>query len=313
MWLQIGTSNQYRDAPFGGWLWLHGLFGTANADVKYYKLFAAKWSGSAPPSLGAFEPISDPLTKIKYTIVSNTVIPTRESIGPDSYGCYLRTESGYWAFPDLKMIWNTTRLPDGRYDLLCKAYNAAHSEVAIPSNTLSRVTLWVDNQPVANLAVHSVSNTAGTIPECGFIHVHSSTQTLLFTISAIHSNGFLLNYTLQSLYGKNQDGGVVASDQYAGSHDGLRPVWTGVSHVVVSSLPAHAAGRLHPWKTYAYQFRLTAWARTTDGFNRLYWNEFNDHYFISTNSPADLDWDGDVDGLDLSTFAAEYGKAGGAP
>jgi hypothetical protein len=84
--------------------------------------------------------------------------------------------------------------------------------------------------------------------------------------------------------------------------------------VVSNSAPSHASGALLPWTSCAYQFRLTAWARTTDGFGHLYHQSFSDHYSLSVGSPslissciADLDHDGDVDGADLAIFATQFG------
>ena len=44
----------YKDAPFGGNLWMHGLFGTTDDSVYYYQILAAPWVGNTPPSLAAF-------------------------------------------------------------------------------------------------------------------------------------------------------------------------------------------------------------------------------------------------------------------
>jgi hypothetical protein len=227
---------------------------------------------------------------------------------------YLRTESGYWAHPDLKIIWNTLALPNGRYDLICKAYNVLLAEVPLPANTLSRITVHVNNQPVT-ATINAVRDQAGVqIPECGIVPLATATQNLQFDITASHPDGFLRDYTLDVLYGRNRYGGVIASDRYVGVHDTTPPIWSGISGVVSNSAPAHASGALEPWTSCAYQFRLTAWARTTDGFGHLYYQTFSDHYSLNvgagsgvTGCLADLDHDGDVDGADLAIFATQFG------
>jgi parallel beta-helix repeat protein len=306
---------QYKDAPFGGNLWLHGLFGSTDNSVRYYRIYAAPWSGGTPPVLADFTQVTDPLSKIKYTIgPGGLVTATLENIGPDSNGMYLRTESGYWAHPDLKMIWNTLALPNGCYDLICKAYNVFLLEVPLPANSLSRITVHVNNQPVT-ATINAVRNQLGIdIPECGLVPLASNTENLQFDITASHPGGFLRDFTLDVLYGRNRYGGVIAADRYAGVHDTTPPVWAGVTAVVSNSAPAHASGALLPWTSCAYQFRLTAWARTTDGFNHLYYQQFNDHYSLNVGQlvpsacVADLDGDGDVDGADLAIFAAQFGR-----
>ncbi len=305
----------YEDAPFGGNLWLNGLFGSSDTSVYYYKIFAAPWVGNTPPLAAAFEAISDPLSKIRYTIGPGGVVTANlVNLGPDASGMYQRTESGYWAHPDLKMIWNTAALPNGRYDLICKAYNILRTEVALPANTLSRITVWVDNSAV-DASIDAVKDQNGvTVPECGIIPLASPTQNLQFNFTASHPHGFLRDYTLDVLYGRNRYGGVIAADRYAGVHDGTPPIWNGVSNVTSNSAPAHASGALQPWTSCAYQFRLTAWARTTDGFGHLYYKSFSDHYSLNlggfggvSSCVADLDHDGDVDGADLAIFASQFG------
>jgi hypothetical protein len=304
---------QYKDAPFGGNLWLHGLFGTTDDSVYYYKIFAAPWVGGVPPALVDFQPVSDPLSKVKYTIAPGGIVTASlVNVGPDASGMYLRTESGYWAHPDLKLIWNSQALPDGRYDLICKAYNVFRVEVPLPVNDLSRITVLVNNQPVS-AEINVVRNHLGVaIPECGLVPLATDTENLQFDITASHAGGFLRDYTLEVLYGRNRYGGVLAADHYAGVHDTTPPIWAGVTGVVSNSAPAHASGALLPWTSCAYEFRLTAWARTTDGFNHLYYKTFSDHYSLNVGSPMPsacvADLDGDVDGSDLAIFATQFGR-----
>lgn len=309
----------WTNAPFGGLVQLHGLFGSSDTSVKYYQILAAKWNGSTPPSPTNFVPVLDPLSKVRYTLTSTGVVSTLVSIGPDANGLYLRTDradSGYWTSPDLKLLLNTLSLPSGRYDFLCRAYstNSLSSPVTLPSNTFDHITLWVDNNaPVVNLA--SVRDQNGTpITECGIIPLGTGQQNLQFEFSAYHTNGFLGSYSLASYYGRNRFGGYVAQDQYA-SHAAGGVSWIGVGPGtgISNSVPSQVSGVLSAWQTCAYQFQLSATARTTDGVNLLYWTTFNDHYYITVGPvapggcPGDLNGDGRVDGLDLAILASHFG------
>lgn len=313
----------YKDAPFGGRLWIHGLFGSSDTAVRYYRIYQARWTGATPPALSEFTPVTDPLSKIKYTVnPSGTVTSTLENVGPDDNGLYLRTDrpdSGYWAHPDLKIIWNTRGVADGRYDLICKGYwlfLGTPIEVALPENELSRITVLVNNEQVVATINEVRDRTGAGILECGKIPLLTDEEEIQFDITASHPSGYLRDYTLTATYGRNRNGGTVVSEQYAGSHDGSRPIWAGVTGSLTNSVAAHAAGTLAPWTTCAYQFKLRAWARTTDGFNHIYAATFNDHYFLDLDGPGtgtgtcpgDMDGDGDVDGADLALFAVAFGS-----
>jgi hypothetical protein len=172
----------------------------------------------------------------------------------------------------------------------------------------------VNNQPVTT-TINAVRNQFGVeIPECGHVPLALNTENLQFDITASHPGGFLRDFSLDVLYGRNRYGGVIAADRYVGVHDGAPPLWAGVTGAVSNSAPAHASGALLPWTSCAYEFRLTAWARTTDGFGHLYYSTFSDHYSLNVGQLlpsaclADLDGDGDVDGADLAIFAAQFGR-----
>jgi len=199
------------------------------------------------------------------------------------------------------------------YSLTYEAYDSALNRVKLPWNTQSQILLRIDNSPV-QATIHSVKYDDGTvIPECGIINLADTTENLQFDITAWHANGFLRNYILSVLYGKNKNAGYIAADQYVGSNDGSPPNWQGVN-ATFDSWDAMKAGHLDPWQDpgCAYQFHLRAWARTTDGFTHIRSATFNDHYYIQINSEnfckADLNDSGTVDGFDLRILADEYGS-----
>lgn len=309
----------FEDAPLGGWVYLYGLFGMNDSAVRYYQILAAPWSGGAPPALSNFNPVLDPLTKTEFIIATNgSVTPVQVSLGPDLNGLYLRTDlpsSGYWSLPDLKLILNTLRLQNGRWDFLYRAFatNSLASGLTLPSNSLSRITLWIDNNPVTT-SISAVRDAAGNpVADCGMIYATIPQENLGFDITAYHPAGFLYNYWLSSSYGRNHSGGYVTFERYAGMHDSTRPLWYGAPAVTTTNVAsAFGLGVLANWQTCAYQFHLEAWARTINGFGRIYGSSFDDHYYINvagSGGPclADLNNDGRVDGLDLAIFAARFG------
>ncbi|MCP3891970.1 MAG: hypothetical protein GY702_24340 [Desulfobulbaceae bacterium] len=308
---------RHTDAPFGGKLWISGLFGSDDDQVRYYRIMVAKYASF--PLKMIYTPLEDALTKVLYTVnPDGTVTASRETIGPfPNYlglkGLYKRTDEGYWAHRDLKIVWNTNWFADGLYSLTYEAYNAGLAKIDLDYNDQSRITIRVDNSPVV-ATINSVQYNDGTvIPECGIINLSNSTENLNFNITAKHTNGYLRDYKLSALYGKNHNAGYITMDQYVGSNDTSPPTWQGIEDATVSSLSAMNAGHLDQWEDpgCAYQFHLRAWARTTDGFTHIRAATFNDHYYLQINGTnsckADLDNSGTVDGADLSLFADEYG------
>jgi len=308
---------KYTDSPFGGNLWIHGLFGDKD-DVDYYQILVGKWTNGTAPDPDDFVCLNDPLTKVKYIInPDGTVYHQYVNLGPKTINStdnlYQLTREGYWAHIDLRIIWNTRLWENGKYTLIYKAYrwdpiSEKLKQVFPDPNELDHITIIVDNSPVT-ATIHNVKYDSGEeIPECGIINLSSDTENLRFTITAWHPNGYLKNYILDVLYGKNRYGGVIKSEHYDGTSP---PYWYGVEEQEFQSKDAEP-GALEPWQTCGYQFRLRVWSRTTDGYHYIIWGEFNDHYYINIGPhnlcKGDFDHDGDVDGADLAIFASEFGR-----
>ncbi len=313
--------RHYKDAPFGGRLWISGLFGAADTSVRYYQILVAKWTGLKPPAPTEFRPLMDPLVKIKYIINSDGTVSTqRVSVGPKTIngveGLYERTAVGYWAHRDLKIVWNTTWMADGLYDITYKAYSYGGypfpmlNEVSLPRNDMDRITVRVDNSPV-EASIDAVQDANGNeISVCSIVSLESNTEDLRFVITARHPHGFLRDYALTAHYGANSHAGTIVSDRFTNGHDST-PYWYGVSGVTFGAGDAFDAGMLIPWQNCAYHFHFEVWGRTTDGFNYIKRAYFDDHYYLQLHDNScvgDFDGNGVVDGADLDLFSNDYGR-----
>jgi parallel beta-helix repeat protein len=293
----------YKDCPFGGNLWIYGLFGNADP-VTHYQILVGKWTGGVEPDIDDCVPLSDSLTKVKYFIDETNGDVTHKyiSLGPKTIDgidhLYELTRADYkketiggrdywttWSKSDLRMRWNTKSWENGKYVIKYKAYHNIPLlgiwEVSLGSNRLDHITLVVDNNPV-EAEIHNVKYDSGQVVQrCDIIELASNTENLKFTITASHPGGYLKNYRLHALYGTNENLGMVAKDDYTGFNEFVPPYWHGVTNETFNSIDAQSVGQLDPWETCAYQFRLVVRARTTDGRHQhLYWKEFNDHYYI---------------------------------
>jgi hypothetical protein len=286
--------HKYTDSPFGGRLWLHGLFGDLD-NVSYYQILVGKWNGSTPPDPSDYVTLNDQLTKVYYTVKSDgTVTHKYVSLGPKTLSgipdVYQLTKTGWWSHLDLRMIWNTNSWENGKYTLKYKAYSTVSvlpvetiAPVILPEKDFDKLTIIVNNTR-PEVEIHRVMYDSGIeIPECGIITLSNSGENLKFEITAWHPDGYLKNYRIRALYGSNKTLGYVVNDQYVGSNDSSPPIWYGVDPLEINSADA-PPDQLAPWVTCGYQFRLQAWSRTTDGYHYIRYREFNDQYYIEIDT-----------------------------
>ncbi len=318
----------YDDSPFGGSLYINGLFGDVDIanGVKYYQILLGKWTGDTPPDEDTgYTTLTDALYKIRYSIDGDgDVIAELVNLGAKTIkgvpNCYELTSSGWWSNLDLRVIWNTTVVPNGKYTLKCRAYrdHPINPDILVPyfpaANDLDHLILMVNNT-YCNATINSVMYDNGTeIPECGMISLSSNTENLKFNITAEHPDGYLRYWVLDAYYGKNQYAGRIAQSWYPGvvpPND-----WPGVVNQVVNSQD----GSLVPWQDCAYQFRLWASSRITNGFGYFdyepYADGFSDHYYLKVGDcawcgGADINRSGRVDLEDFARLAEQWMKTCG--
>lgn len=317
----------YTNTPFGSKVWIYGLFGLEDP-VDYYQVLIGPWVGDTPPNPGDFTPLTETLVKVQYIYnnITNEWTYLYVAVGPQTVwgveNVYLLTTplvgSGFWSNMDLRMILDTGKFANGKYTLKIKGFddqgaslvdvtpvNSQELIVAINNSGVEAEILKVKYDPTNP---SYLPETDGEILECGIINLIDSQENLRFNITARHPDGYLLQYVLDDLWGKNNYGGVIATDSYNPGVHGTN--WFGVSNLLVES--QNAPSPLPDWQQCAYQFRLRAWANVTNGYYYIYSNEFNDHYYIDLTgsiggcSAADINKDGTVNLGDLAIIADHW-------
>lgn len=333
----IGTANvdpvsgsnysihPYTNSPFGSKIRLHGLFGSTD-NVDYYRvLIAGPWDGVTPPAPGDFTPLDDKLYKTWSWWSGTEWASMSLKIGPQTVrsvdNMYYLTTDGFWSHLDLRLILDTRQHPNGLYTIRCKGYDDTGSTLidVTPGNAKDLI-IRIDNSPVT-AKINNVKYDPnspnydpiddGEIKECAIINLETDSDNLRFNITATHPNGYLRTWILDNIAGKNDNRGIIARQSYSPPPG---PLWFGVTGIQFETddAPPPPVG-LDPWIRCAYQFRLRAYSRVTNGYGYIYWAQFSDHYFLDLGGSygchrADINRSGKVDVADLSEMAAHWAE-----
>lgn len=267
-----GAAQRWRDAPFGGTL---NVFGAAS--IGYYPLFGGGFYCYKVRATNASDAtdwfyLDDPLYKRRYEVDTSTSPPTvtstQEKLGPYAEAggdCYRFTplaevgfggNPAFWSFPDLLARWNTTDATNRKYDLTLEVYR--RSDGMNQTVAGAALPLVVNNTPV-ELSFDGVGIVSGgtTTPLGACEPANLAGKQLSVEFTAHHPDGYLATYSLTAVpnLGASQ---TWASGSYSGSP------FNGVNNQVVlrsaSQFPESCSYALH----------LHAWARTTNGYGRLF-------------------------------------------
>jgi hypothetical protein len=304
---------QYKDAPFGGTTRIHGQSGLYD-DIDFYQITLAKWNDSNEPAPEDYVVLDDEkgalqLGKVRWYVDANGWNHEYVRLGPKTidgrdylYQYNSPLDGSIWSNLDLRLRWNTRRCENGLYTVSYKAYRWADP-------------CELDNNPV-DANIHNVRYdpnegnpnydpcTDGLIEECAIIGLVDSNENLRFNITASHPTGYLRRFLLDTVAGKNEYRGRIADESYIPT---TPPYWGGVHNMEFNTKDAPS---LMEWKRCAYQFRLRAWGRATDGSDYVYYDIFSDHYYldfgVTTCMRADIDGSGTVDLRDVAELLDNY-------
>lgn len=176
---------------------------------------------------------------------------TLESFGPDASDMYPMPDPGAdYSIQKLLLQWNTLGAPNMIHQFQVQFYNAANVLVPSPAQTL---TLLVDNA-APDIEILSVSYKGHTVAPCDFVTITAPPAAVQITIKAWDVAGDLYSYALTAYYGSNQYV-PLASVGYPGGN------WQGTTSQTIN------APLTFPPTKCAYDLRLTAGKRVTDGYS----------------------------------------------
>lgn len=203
---------------------------------------------------GSFAPIRQNWSNYRWDGTTYVLEP----YGPDDDNYYvLLNPSQDYSIDDLLLQWRSVGFPAGLHQFQTQFFDNADSIVTTPTQILS---LMVDNN-LPRVEIEEIRHNGNPVSTCGIVQMANTTDGLQFLITVDEAEGHLLKYDLRAFYGENNKR-LIVSDRYE-NHQASGPEWRGVNSLVVPP---------ELWKpptTCAYQFRLSASPRVTNGYHYL--------------------------------------------
>ena len=258
------------EAAFGGTLNIIGNRTTLQslwaAGARKYRIFhRAGTSGGDTPLLQSWQ---------NYRW--NGTVYALESFAWDSDEMYtLVNPAEDYSIDDLLIQWNTTGAT-GIHELRAEFYqnDAAHTVVATPPQT---VQLMIDNNPPL-VDIVQVLHNGVPVSACAIETMTDAADGVRISITVNELEGHLKDLALGAYWGDGRSAPVY-SDAYP-AHRNPAHQWNGVTAQVVP------AAEWVPPETCAYQFRLSATPRVTNGYG--YIGSVEDQYSLTLIKPAGM-------------------------
>ncbi len=198
-----------------------------------------------------------------------------ENFGPDASDNYrLLNPAEDYSIDDLLLQWQTVTEDPGLHQFKAQFFkNDGVTLVPAPAQTLS---LRVDNN-LPLLQITNILHDNAPVATCALENMTDADDGVRFTITAKDAEGHLLGYSLSAFYGNGEYSPIVSDDYSA--HLSPDHKWTGPEGETVP------AGEWVPLTTCAYQFRLSANPRVTNGYGYIGYAEATRH--VTLIKPAE--------------------------
>jgi hypothetical protein len=176
-----------------------------------------------------------------------------EVVGPDANHTYpLQDPSVEYSINDLLLQWNSLGFPTGLHDFKVEFFHADMTPVTAPDQTLS---LQLDNG-LPQVHVTDIQHGGVSVPACSIVDMTGATDSVEVFITAYETNGHLYKWWIDAEWGDGAST-LINSGSYPSPHPADH-LWNGVTSL--------DAGSFVPPTTCAYQFRVSADMRATNGY-----------------------------------------------
>jgi hypothetical protein len=247
------------EAAFSGTLNLIGntatLPGLWGAGARKYKVMHRSGNTVAAVNAAAWAPIRQSWANFRWT--GTTYV--WESFGADVNDMYPLVDPALdYSIKALLFQWDTTGAPNNLHQFKIDFFTAGNVAVASPAQTL---TLRLDNK-LPDVSLVNILHNGSPVAACAIETMTDAADGVQLVFTANDPEGDLYSYSLGAEYGAGLSA-VIASDSYANPAN-RNPAhnWPGVTNRTAPS-----PGEWVPPVTCAYLFRISAWARTTNGYS----------------------------------------------
>ncbi|HLK15003.1 MAG TPA: hypothetical protein VKT78_09370 [Fimbriimonadaceae bacterium] len=246
-----------QEAAFSGTLNLIGNVATLTAlwaaGARKYKVLHRFGDTAAHVAAQPWTPILQ--SWANYEIVGPNDV--WQSFGPDGSGFYPMVDPALpYTIQNLVFQWTSAGEPDDLHQFEFQFFQANGAAVASPAQVL---TLKLDNQP-AIVELINVLHAGAPVSPCAIVNLSSISDGVQIAYEAFDPEGDLYSYTLEADYGHGNRVAVY-SDNYT-AHANPAHNWQGVTS---DTRPVPPAVWVPP-ATCAYMFQISAWTRTTNGY-----------------------------------------------
>lgn len=309
-----------RDSPFGGRLHIKGQFDTTGpTPPRYYQVLFAQWTGPAAPALTDFQPIANESWTVSIFDVASSnwnplTIEPLDGVVPGERVYEIPDYTDIARNKKTRLIgWTTqrkdtgiARYPNGKYDLLVKAWDSAGVPAVLnPAHPeRNRLTVVLDNGwPKAllkKLGSHDILRTDEMYPYTPICPVFGKAAHPMLPVEfeASDAEGHFRLYRLHFITGHNIYVDEVLK-QYDGKAGALESILERRRHMTGPSgswgppvgsetrAPGGYSTDVFIWHTghpdvvpCAYQVRLRVSDRVINGYTYIHWAEDTMHFSI---------------------------------
>lgn len=309
-----------KDCPFGGTLHIKGQFDTSGPKApKYYQVLFAKWTAATPPAFSKFQPILNELwTVSKYDTTTGdwrpVVVEPQDGIVtgekvyviPDYTDISLTEKNRLISWTTIRQDTGVPRYPEGKYDILIKAWDASRDPVGLnPSHPEhNRLTVVIDNKwpkvLLKGIGTFDILRTDEMLPYTPVCPVfYKSNGHLAVSFDAIDENSHFFYYRLSFITGHNfyvdetkkeYDGKVGSKERFIVKeyHRAVgTPSAVPIAKPDEQKDPGGFPAEVFNWNIGSpdvvrcvYQVRLSAYDRTINGYGHIHYSEDTMHFSI---------------------------------